>query len=268
MSELNSSEALIISGETKKGIFTLDNQKINCIGDNAEIIHTGNNVKIYDNEGNTYYPDKNYTKNTGNGSFFVATGENSFIEASSGSVSFTSGKGAEVYVPYVYSDDDDDDELLLKDAFLIATGDESFAYPGGQNSLGIVTGENSNIFDLGCGSIGISTGNNTAVGSEGPFKKAVILGDNSSIGGRDSTEFTAFSGGLQTYADIGPQSSLLSEFPVKHVSAGTGSVIVTGWHDGTRKRYSVYYEGVDFEAGKKYMTNELGELHPYQKPEN
>lgn len=36
MSELNSSEALIISGETKKGIFTLNNQKINCIGDNAD----------------------------------------------------------------------------------------------------------------------------------------------------------------------------------------------------------------------------------------
>ncbi|MGO2347552.1 MAG: hypothetical protein ACTH64_17565, partial [Providencia sp.] len=214
-------------------------------------IHTGNNVKILDNEGMVEDADGNSIRN-GKDSLFIATGENCVVEASSGSVSFVSGKGAKLGLGFDLIDSDEPEYVdgvpAVENAILIGTGDKTLLQVTGSNSLGITTGEGAVMGDLFFGSTGIATGNNSAIVSEWPFKKAVILGDNSYIGGEGSDEFTAFFGGQQSTVSTGHKSSLLSEFPVSELKVGKDSVVVVGWHDGTRKRFSVYYEGEDFET--------------------
>ncbi|QIG05739.1 hypothetical protein [Proteus sp. ZN5] len=278
MTTVTTNKALVLSGESKNAILTLDEQIVNCIGEDAQIIHTGKKAKIYDNEGTEYDEDKGTIKH-GKNSLFITTGEESFIEASSKSVAFASGKKAEISYPFEHDESNEDTELnLVKNSVAITTGDEAVICCYASNSVAISTGNDIWIQDLTAGSIGIATGSNAKVGSEGSFKTGAIFGDNSSIIGSDGI-YSAFVGGKNCTATIGENGALLSEFPLEELTAGTNSVIVVGWHDGERKRFSTYYQGTDFEGniewvtkdpetGKKtkhfrsntYKTTELGEL--------
>lgn len=278
MTTVTTNKALVLSGENKNAILTLDEQIANCIGEDAQIIHTGKKAKIYDNEGTEYDEDKGTIKH-GKNSLFITTGEESFIEASSKSVAFASGKKAKISHSFEQDESNEDTELnLVKNATAITTGDEAIIFCYASDSVAISTGNDVWIQDLTEGSIGIATGNNTNVVSEGNFKAAAIFGDHSGISGFDAS-CSAFVGGKNCSANIGHNGLLLSEFPLEALNAGTNSVIVVGWHDGERKRFSTYYQGTDFEGdiewitkdpetGKKtkhyrsniYKTTELGEL--------
>lgn len=278
MTTVTTNKALVLSGESKNAILTLDEQIVNCIGEDAQIIHTGKKAKIYDNEGTEYDEDKGTIKH-GKNSLFITTGEESFIEASSKSVAFASGKKAEISHSFEQDESNEDTELnLVKNSVAITTGDETIICCYASDSVAISTGNDIWIQDLTVGSIGIATGSNAKVGSEGSFKTGAIFGDNSSISGSDGI-YSAFVGGKNCTAEIGENGALLSEFPLEYIGAGKNSVIVVGWHDGERKRFSTYYQGTDFEGdiewvtkdpetGKKtkhfrsntYKTTELGEL--------
>lgn len=278
MTTVTTNKALVLSGESKNAILTLDEQIVNCIGEDAQIIHTGKKAKVYDNEGTEYDEDKGTIKH-GKNSLFITTGEESFIEASSKSVAFASGKKAEISHSFEQDESNEDiDFNLVKNSVAITTGDEAIICCYASNSVAISTGNDIWIQDLTAGSIGIATGSNAKVGSEGSFKTGAIFGDNSSIIGSDGI-CSAFVGGKNCTVTIGENGALLSEFPLEHIGAGTNSVIVVGWHDGERKRFSTYYQGTDFEGniewvtkdpetGKKtkhfrsntYKTTELGEL--------
>lgn len=274
MSTVTTNKALVLSGESKNAILTLDEQLVHCTGENAQIIHTGKNIKIYDNEGSED-DEENGTIKHGKNSLFITSGEESFVEASSQSVTFSSGQRATISHGY---DSDENGTPLVKNTIAITTGDEAIIYGNAENSIGISTGDNTWVQDLTEGSIGIATGNNANVVSEGNFKAAAIFGDHSEISGMDAS-CSAFVGGQNCSVNIGENGLLLSEFPLNALTAGANSVIVVGWHDGERKRFSTYYQGTDFEGdvywvtkdpetGKKtqhyrnntYKTTELGEL--------
>lgn len=274
MSTATTNKALVLSGESKNAILMLDEQIVNCIGEDAQIIHTGKNVKIYDNEGTEYNEDDGTIKH-GKNSLFITSGEESFVEASSQSVTFSSGQKSTISHGY---DSDENGIPLVKNTIAITTGNEAVINSYAENSIGIATGDNTWVQDLTEGSIGIATGNNANVVSEGNFKTAAIFGNHSEISGMDAS-CSAFVGGQNCTANIGHNGLLLSEFPLEELTAGTHSVIVVGWHDGERKRFSTYYQGIDFEGsiywitkdpqtGKKtkhyrtntYKTTELGEL--------
>lgn len=278
MSNVTTNNALVLSGENKNAILTLNEQIVNCIGEDAQIIHTGNKAKIYDNEGVEFSENGSNIKH-GKNSLFITTGAESFIEASSQSISFASGKKAEISYSFELDESIEEAEInLVKDSVAITTGDEAIIYCYSSNSTAISTGNDIWIQDLTEGSIGIATGNNAKVGSEGNFKTAAIFGNNSSVFGFDAN-CSAFVGGKECVATVGNNSVLLSEFPLEELMAGVKSVIVVGWYDGERKRFSIYYQGTDFEGniswitkdpqtGKKtkhyrlntYKTTELGEL--------
>lgn len=251
MTTVTTNKALVLSGESKNAILTLDEQIVNCIGEDAKIIHTGKKAKIYDNEGTEYDEDKGTIKH-GKNSLFITTGEESFVEASSQSVTFSSGQKAEISHGY---DSDENGTPLVKNTIAITTGNEAIIYSNAENSVGISTGDHTWVQDLAQGSIGIATGNNANVVSEGNFKAAAIFGDHSGISGFDAS-CSAFVGGQNCSVNIGRNGLLLSEFPLEALNAGVNSVVVVGWHDGERKRFSTYYQGTDFEGDIEWVTKD------------
>lgn len=248
MLNLNEENALVVS-EGKKGIFTSDNQVIRNFGENADVIHTGNKVRIYDDSRTGEYEDGHEFLYGKNSQFIVTGKETSVEEISSHSLALATGDKAKLFGAYVTSNSEDDNERnMVEDSLFITTGEDAFIGICAEKSLAIATGKNSNINELTQTSIGITTADNSHVVSEGPLKKAIILGNDSSIESFEARESTGFVGGKEATALLGHYSSILSEYPLNSVAIGKDGVIVVGWHDGKRKRYSVYYEGEDFET--------------------
>lgn len=271
MTTVTTNKALVLSGESKNAILTLDEQIVNCIGEDAQIIHTGKKAKIYDLINEDIERQEEIKK-----SLFITTGEDIHIETSNDSLVFSAGKNSTIHAREYFVDECKENTLCSNNSTIIACGDESNVVGYTDNTLVVTTGDSSDITDLGGYSSGISIGNNSSIDSEGPFKNAAIFGNESSIMGASGI---AFIGGEDCEADVEKNAILLSVHPLKGVKAGEGSVIVVGWHDGTRKRFSTYYQGIDFEGtiewitedpltGTKtrhhrtntYITTELGEL--------
>ncbi|QPB80003.1 hypothetical protein EHE21_11655 [Proteus sp. GOKU] len=249
MTTVTTNKALVLSGESKNAILTLDEQIVNCIGEDAQIIHTGKKAKIYNLIDEDIERQKEIQK-----SLFITTGDDAYVETSNDSLVFSAGKNSKVYAKVCFAEESDENNPCKNKSTVIACGENSVVSGYTNDSLVVTTGNDSVITELESSGSGIATGNNSIIEAESIFKNAAIFGNESEINGE--LYGTAFVGGEDCVANVGNGAILLSVYPLKEVMAGEGSVIVVGWHDGTRKRFSTYYQGIDFEGNIEWITED------------
>lgn len=244
-----------------------ENQHVVVLGDGCIVAHRGDGCNIK----NTITNDTIY----GDNSVIITSGDHPRIEYLGKARVFSSGENAS----YALGGTDTIDGVETKGSEFFATGDLSgaFLYQGVKKSLVVFTGneswveENSNTFDTPLSeddqNTAIVTGDNCRVNLAGSGGKVLSTGDNSKIVIGDSyfapgiSAGTGFIGGKNNTLYAGNDATLYCDHSPAEIMLAEKAMAVIGWHDGLRKRVSVFYEGENgVEADVKYTMNAQGQL--------
>ncbi|WP_323115952.1 YdhT family protein [Klebsiella variicola] len=147
----------------------------------------------------------------------------------------------------------DDKRVKVKDSILVSLGE--------QNSIQTV-GENCGLVSLGMGS-DITLNDSYRKESSESVKYLFSAGMNSDISGYEQEQILPsmpiFVAQKARKVDTNSEVALFAEQSPESFRVGKNSVVAIGWHDGSRQRISVFYEGEDIQAGKCYRINDTGQ---------
>lgn len=245
---------ILIAGETYGPVFIPQNDQHMVIkADFAKVYHTGNDSDIRTDV-------DRLAEEVGSENLFepcteiqLVTGGEFVHITDAGCQSKLIGLGNETTVDYhLYADNLHDEAKIMSENLAFMAGDNSrltvseFSF---KDSIAISLGERSDLTLIESSNIEGDYTNNIAF-SVG--KESFIEIGNESI---------AVSLGKDSNVIVGNDSVVLSSENSTVFTLGEGSCASIAWHDGTRKRVKVVYEGEDgIQAGMSYKVDQNGNV--------
>lgn len=242
-----------------------DGQSITILGDDCTVFHRGGSCSI-NNAEDEYIGDNAVIMTSDSGTNLSYTGK---VKA------FIAGEDADLGVGL-------GGDAVTDGAEYFSAGDRSgaFVYDHVKNTLIVMSGDNASVEDTMTTEAAfprderntiILTGKESDVRTGYPGDTLIVTGNESRIEmqakwleeTQDVQGGLAFIGGKDCSVETGTDSAFYCAYSPEEIVFNENSMAVIGWHDGTRERASVFYEGENgVKAGVKYTMDSNGQLIP------